>query len=89
MDALQYLTVDNIKKRVKELETREWKREISSKNTLAYYSEMKNNIKHEEEIYVNSTASKILYRARTNTPNLNWRKKFQGENTHCPLCNYE
>ena len=50
---------------------------------------MKNNIKHEEEIYDNSSASKILYRARTNTLNLNWRKKFQGENTHCPLCNYE
>ena len=33
--------------------------------------------------------SAILFRARTNTLNLQWRKKITDEDTTCPLCKLE
>ena len=79
----------NLDKVIKELDTKKWKEEISQKSTLSKYASWKTEIKGEEKIYGNSLDSAILFRARTNTLDLQWRKKITNEDTTCQLCGKE
>ena len=54
------------------------------KETLEIYQN-KSKI-HEERIYNNSFGSVILFRCRTNTLKLNWRRRYQGGEVECPRC---
>ena len=74
---------------IKELDSDLWKDEIQKKSTLEKYLIWKDNIKEEEKLYGNGLDSAILFRARTNTLDLQWRKKFIGEDTKCKLCQEE
>ena len=40
----------------------------------------------EEKIYDNTFGSILLFRARTNCRQLNWRKRFVGEINTCQVC---
>ena len=61
-----------------------------SKTTLTTYNLFKNNIKEENSIYDNSEESRLLFRAGSNTLNLNWRNRFKVNpneiDTICPMC---
>ena len=58
---------------------------MESKSTLRLYREHKKNIK-EEQWVDNTEGSKLLTRGRTNTLELNWRKRHQGLSEKCPGC---
>lgn len=70
------------------VDNEKWKNEINSKKTLAIYKEWKKEIR-EEKIYDNRPASEILYRARSNCLPLEDRKRHQGEDIKCKICNAE
>ena len=97
MEELGILKRDLLNKTNKQLkeiitnqDSNKWREEKSSKTTLAIYNLFKNNIKEENSIYDNSEESRLLFRARSNTLNLNWRNRFKINpnemDTICPMC---
>lgn len=75
-----------IKEKLNTWDTEQWRNEIHNKSSLQIYRTYKSNIHSEQELYDNSPASIILYKARTNNLNLNIRQRFQNENTSCVMC---
>ena len=61
-----------------------WRQELNMREALEIYRN-KSKI-HEERIYNNSFGLVILFRCRTNTLKLNWRRRYQGGEVECPLC---
>ena len=80
------INLKDLNKYIKEIDSKMWNEEIQKKITLENYHMWKSNIKEEEKLYGNGLDSAILFRARTNTLDLQWRKKFLGESTICNLC---
>ena len=74
------------------MDTRLWKNEMDTKSTLKIYRNYKLEIK-EEKFYNNGEASRLLFRARSNTMALNDRfrhdKGGNRRNTGCSLCGAE
>ena len=62
---------------------RRWRTELEERENLEIYR-AKNKI--EEDLYSNDSGSMTLFRCRTNTIKLNWRKRFQGGVVDCPVC---
>ena len=58
---------------------------MEEKSTLVIYRSGKESIT-EEKVYDNTFGSTLLFRARTNCLQLNWRKRFVGEIDTCQLC---
>ena len=87
-ESLQNISVKQITDKVNSLDKAAWEKEIHSKSTLSLYSSLKTEIRHEEHIYDNSEASRILFEARTNWLRLGWREEFKGNSTSCPLCQH-
>ena len=58
---------------------------MEKKSTLSTYRKHKTEI-CEEVMYDNTFSSTLLFRARTNCLQLNWRKRFEGESDLCQLC---
>ena len=83
------LNIGDLDKKIKQLDTKIWKEEIQQKSTLTKYRSWKPAINEEEKLYGNGLDSAILFRARTNTLDLQWRKKFKNEDTLCVLCRKE
>ena len=73
---------------INKIDTEKWINELDSKSSLAIYKQFKNNIK-EKKIYTNDYQSIVLFRCRSNTIKLNWRRIFEGGDTTCALCNEE
>ena len=46
----------------------------------------KKGIKEETDIYDNTQGATLLFKSRTNTLQLEWRKKYTNEDTICKLC---
>ena len=69
-----------IDKRVNALDEGKWKEEMMSLSTLENYRLFKTSIK-QETFYDNSWESVLLFRARSNSLGLHWRRRFVGENT--------
>ena len=87
---LQGLTnTKDLDKVIKNLDSKMWRDDIKKKTTLTYYRKFKTDIKGEENLYGNNQESMILFRARTNTLDLQWRKKFTNETIICQLCKEE
>ena len=59
---------------------------MNSRTTLEIYRLGKLQIRQEKH-YDNSFESCLLFRARSNSLQLGWRKRFNGEDTSCPVCN--
>ncbi len=78
-------TKESIKQKMRELETREWTREMNEKLSLKIYRKRRKEIGGQEEVYSNSQASEILFKARTSNLNFNERKRFWGEDTKCDM----
>ena len=74
--------IETINVKIKEWDTNKWDNEINQKSSLLLYNNHKSAIK--EETYYNKEKSLIKFRFKTNTLNLNFRKRHTGENTECP-----
>ncbi len=59
---------------------------MQEKTSLHIYRIYKTEIKEENKIYDNTAASVTYFKCRTNTLNLNDRKRFKNENTKCEMC---
>ena len=86
---LKELTKVQIKNKIKELETKQWRKETSERSSLKIYKNWKRDIRGEEQLYDNRPASVIFYKARTNNLNLNDRKRHQNGLTKCEMCEFE
>ena len=75
---------DEIKRKVHEWGNRQWKQSMERKSTMEIYRRYKDKIK--ENWYDNSFASRLLFRARSNSLQLNWRGRFGGGDETCQLC---
>ena len=80
-------SIEKIKLKCNEWDEEIWITEIGKKNSLDLYKNFKVKIK--QETYYNEEKSLIIFRMRTNTLNLNDRKRFQNESTECQLCKNE
>ena len=79
---------ENIKDKMIEYDNECWKSGMSSKNSIEMYRIYKDKIK-EENIYENSKKSELWFKLRSNTINLNIRKRFENKSTICELCMIE
>ena len=78
-----------IKKKIREMDNRKWKKDIETKTSLTMYEKHKTEIK-EESIYDNRLSTKILFGSRTNTLEINIENRHrENENTKCDLCGKE
>ena len=59
---------------------------IQSKKTPQIYIRNKTNIKEETDIYDNTQGATLLFKSRTNTLPLEWRKIYTNNNTTCKIC---
>ena len=84
---IQFLTMDIIKKKINDLDTKVWMDGIEGKTTLELYRN-KNSI---EEVgwFRNSFKFTIMMRARSNTLELGWRNWSSDETKICKMCNLE
>ena len=62
-----------------------WEDELEMKTSLQIYKKFKNDF-GEEEIYDNRPSSTILYKARSNTLQLNDRNRHTNKEIHCLVC---
>ena len=62
-----------------------WEDELEMKTSLQIYKKIKNDF-GEEEIYDNRPSSTILYKARSNTLQLNDRNRHTNKEIHCLVC---
>ena len=62
-----------------------WEMELEMKTSLQIYKKFKNYL-GEEEIYDNRPSSTILYKARSNTLQLNDRNRHTNKEIHCLVC---
>ena len=81
-----------IKERVRIYDTVMWRREIAEKSSIGIYKANKKEVR-EAQCYGNTEASKILFRARTNTMDLSDRYRHDKienrRSTICRLCKKE
>ena len=90
-----YIQVSNISqmtsaltKTIKEWDTERWLKGMKNKETLRVYGKFKNKIE-EETCFTNNQESKLLFRARTDIMELNWRKRGEQNSKLCPYCDQE
>ena len=91
-NSLSDMSKEQVKERVIEIDTGEWRSSMETKSTLCMYRRYKVGVK-EENTYRNDGPSVYLYRARTNALGLNdfnrhGRDVDRGE-TLCGLCGEE
>ena len=81
----------SLSKLIQDWDTEKWLTGMKDKQTLAIYRRFKTKIKEETYFFTNNQASKLMFRARTNSLQLNWRNRMQREQNSqkCPNCNEE
>jgi hypothetical protein len=65
-----------------------WRKEVEIKSSLRPYRKWRENIK-EGSVHDNMFAPVVLFRARTNTLQLEDRRRFGNECTGCKMCGAE
>ena len=85
---LDKMTKETIKARVREWDTKEWKKELLTKKSLELYKNWRTEIGGNEHDYDNTPASVTLFKSRTNILPLNDRNrhKLTENNLICQLC---
>lgn len=86
---IRHAKIEIIKDRIQDWDLKNWQKEIQEKSSLKIYKNCKQELKGEEKLYDNKTSSAIMFQARTNNLNLNDRKRFNGEETKCFMCEGE
>ena len=82
---LKEMGKEEIRKMVNRFDETTWLEELREKSTLTLYRQHKQVIR-EENFYDNTYKSILLFRARTNTLLLNWRRRFTDGEVRCELC---
>ncbi len=82
-------TKESIRRKMRELDTREWKKEMDEKKSLVIYRKWRQEKGGQEGIYSNDQASQLLFKCRINILQLNDRKRFRKEETTCDVCGAE
>ena len=80
-------SVEELKKMVRNVDTENLRQEFADKETLRIYRVYKSEVK-EISWFDNTLKTNLLLRARTDTLELNWRKKHQNKEISC-VCGYE
>ena len=88
MSDFMSINESELERRINEYDEKMWIEEINEKSTLVLYRCFKTNIQ-EESFYDNTMESSLLFRARSNTLKLGWRKRYENENVKCQLCDLE
>lgn len=88
IDGLMKLTDEKLEDKARDYDERMWREELESKKTLELYIAHKGKIK-EEKFYDNTEESILMFKARSNTLKLNWRKRFEDGNVTCTICGRE
>lgn len=88
IEELMRLSDRQVEEKIKINDDMIWREDILGKTTLVHYAAYKTKIK-EEKFYTNDEGSTLVFRARTNTLKLNWRKRFEGGDIMCGLCGVE
>ena len=75
-----------IKRKVREYDTRKWKEGLERKASVRIYRENKKEVK-EDRIYDNGRPAQILFQARANNMALNEKNRHREEGeTRCEIC---
>ena len=75
-----------IKRKVREWDSRKWREGLSRKSSVKIYRENKKEVK-EDKVYDNRKPSQILFQARANCMALNERNRHrEGGETRCEIC---
>ena len=83
---LEEMEKKHIRKRIREVDTEEWKKEMGGQSTMKMYMQWKKEIR-EEGIYDNRESSIYLFKARANALEVNSRIHFlRGGDRKCELC---
>ena len=82
---LNELSKKDIKKRIRDQDTKKWKEEMEEKSSINIYKKFKNKMK-DDGCYDNKFSSILLFRARSNTLKLNVEKRHKSGDTKCDLC---
>ena len=79
------ISKEEIKRRIREWDTKRWEEDLNRKTSVKIYKNFKTKMK-DDGCYNNKFSSKLLFRARSNTLNLNIQKRHQKGDTSCVLC---
>ena len=82
-------TKESIRQRMREVDTREWKKQMEEKSSLKIYRKWRQELGGQEEIYTNNQASQLLFKCRSNTLRLKDRNRHWQEDTRCDMCGAE
>ena len=82
------MSKEQIKKKIDEWDTEQWREAMESKSTLGIYRQYKTNIK-EEKWFLNNNKANIMMKARSNTLKLSWREFGTESAKICKLCGEE
>ena len=85
MNEVKSLSINQIKNKIKEVDTEMWKRKMTEKSTLSIYRGKKKEIE-EVEWFRNGSKYQLMMKARSNTLKLNWRKWGTEAEKICDLC---
>ena len=77
-----------VKEKIKIKDTLEWKNDMENKVTLHIYNKFK-DFGEENKLYDNDFKSELLFKLRSNTLELNQRKKYDDDDIMCPICKKE
>ena len=84
-EQLLHWNKEQIKKKINEWDTKQWREGMESKSTLNIYREYKMDIR-EEAWFLNNHKANIMMKARSNTLKLNWREFGTESAKICKLC---
>ena len=59
---------------------------MQDKSTMSIYRTFKHTIRDEQDLYDNTASSVKLFRDRTGTLKLNWKRMHTDEHIICDLC---
>ena len=85
VNQLKDLSEYGLSKKIRELDEREWRRDMEQQTTMETYRQNKTSVM-KENIYDNTWESVLLFRARSNSLNLGWRERHRGGSGECKMC---
>ncbi len=80
-------TSESIRRKMREIDTREWMKEVNEKTSLKIYRKWRQEKGGQEEVYINNYGSQLLFKCRTNNLQLNDRRRFR--EVTCDVCGAE
>ena len=86
LHTIEYSKPQYIRKILKKFDDKLWHEDLQNKNSLILYREYKHVIRDEQDLYDNSAAATILFRARTGILKLTIERRHTDGYTNCEIC---